>query len=114
MLPLHSEFRREQPEQRHLFDVNLFDEPDERYEDYPIETGTGDMANFWISKIFAAPIAANPIDQLTPEARQIPSLYILCLEKSPEKVLRQWQFEATIPSNCESNVPHWLPSRDKC
>ena len=43
MLPLHSEFRREQPEQRHLFDVNLFDEPDERYEDYPIETWTWHM-----------------------------------------------------------------------
>ncbi|CAL1170939.1 unnamed protein product [Cladocopium goreaui] len=37
MLPLHSEFRREQQEQRHLFDVNLFDEPDEPYEDYPTE-----------------------------------------------------------------------------
>jgi hypothetical protein len=36
MLPLHSEFRREQ---RNLFDVNLFDEPDEPYEDYPTETG---------------------------------------------------------------------------
>ena len=40
MLPLHSEFRREQREQRHLFDVNLFDEPDEPYEDYPTDTGT--------------------------------------------------------------------------
>jgi len=40
MLPLHSEFRREQREQRHLFDVNLFDEPDERYEDYPTDTVT--------------------------------------------------------------------------
>ncbi|CAL1137233.1 unnamed protein product, partial [Cladocopium goreaui] len=40
MLPLHSEFRREQQEQRHLFDVNLFDEPDEPYEDYPTDTGT--------------------------------------------------------------------------
>eukprot|EP00435_Cladocopium_sp_Y103_P051299 s1495_g15.t2 len=35
MLPLHSEFRREQ---RNLFDVNLFDDPDELYEEDPIET----------------------------------------------------------------------------
>ena len=43
MLPLHSEFRREkreQREQRHLFDVNLFDEPDERYDEFPVDTGT--------------------------------------------------------------------------
>ena len=43
MLPLHSEFRREkreQREQRHLFDVNLFDEPDEPYDEFPVDTGT--------------------------------------------------------------------------
>ena len=72
MLPLHSEFRREQREQRHLFDVNLFDEPDERYEDYPTDTVT--MLQLGAEKIYNFNVLHWFPNFLRPQLLPIPKL----------------------------------------
>ena len=121
MLPLHSEFRREQREQRHLFDVNLFDEPDERYEDYPTDTvtmlqlGAEKIYNFnvlhWFPNFLRPPIAANPKAQrmLSSRLDRFQASKSHAWKNIPGKCVRLWKLEVALPSNCEMASHHWLP-----